>query len=242
LLKADEDDWYGYGWWVGSTMGPWEFSAEGRGGQTVMIYPDLDLMVVTTGAGFSYSEAGELVGAAIPDMSGDGAALPPNPAGFTKLTEALTTIRHSPDRPEPVHPLPAAASAVTGKTFIFDGATSIKGTTSSMVESLRLDFDGSAQAHIEIKISGEDSARAGLVGLDGVYRTTPSTLANGLPEAFRGGWRDERTFSADYYRIGESEQLLLTMRFGGEMLDEVLFEARESGLLIVKAEGRAQSP
>jgi CubicO group peptidase (beta-lactamase class C family) len=47
-LKATDDQSYGYLWWLGRSMGVHWVGALGRGGQSIRIVPELDLVVVVT--------------------------------------------------------------------------------------------------------------------------------------------------------------------------------------------------
>jgi hypothetical protein len=237
LLKADEDDYYGYGWWVGSAGGPMEYSAEGRDGQIIMVYPDLNLIVVTTGGGFAYDEAGSLVAAAAPDESNAGKPLPANPAGVARLNEALTTIAQSPDEPKPVEPRPATAQAVSGKTYVFE-------PNPANLETLRFRFNDEtpAEAYFELTFSGDPPIIAGPVGLDGVYRISSSSDPNNLPNAFRGRWTDSQTFVLDYDRIGDLDAGGIRLRFEGDAADRVSIEAWGRSGSVIKAKARMQNP
>ncbi len=49
-VPADGSDSYGYLWWPETIRGQETFAAHGFGGQAILVIPDLDVVVVTTGA------------------------------------------------------------------------------------------------------------------------------------------------------------------------------------------------
>ena len=50
IHDAGSPDWgYGYYWWLSTIAGYETYLASGYGGQTILVLPDLDLVVVTTG-------------------------------------------------------------------------------------------------------------------------------------------------------------------------------------------------
>jgi CubicO group peptidase (beta-lactamase class C family) len=170
---------YGYGWWIGQPENVMEFLASGNGGQKIKVYPDLDLILVTTGGGFEYSEIEPYLVASIGDMSG--AALPANPAGEASLEAALETIARGP-QPETVPPLPSSAAEISGRTYVFED--------NPLLLSLRLDFDGSSEATFQLEVAYEPGPRVMGVGLDNVYRMSRV----GRPILTRGVWTDAQTF------------------------------------------------
>jgi CubicO group peptidase (beta-lactamase class C family) len=197
---------YGYGWWIGQPENEPEFLAAGNGGQKIKVYPRLNLIVVTTGGGFEFSEIEPYFLATMRDMKNP---LPPNPAGIASLNEALTIISQAPP-PEPVPPLPATAGYISGETFIFE--------PNPILLSLRLDFDGSAEALLQLAVAHEQGPRLIGVGLDGVYRTSHA----GRPIVARGTWIDNQTFVIDYNEGPGVGHYVCRLRFEGDM---VIFEA-----------------
>jgi hypothetical protein len=176
---------YGYGWWIGQATNEPEFLATGNGGQKIKVYPRLNLIVVTTGGGFEYSEIEPYFLATMKDME---KPLPANPAGITSLNAALIAIAQGPG-PHPVPPLPATAKAISGQTFVFQ-------PNHIGLLSLRLDFDDptGAEAIFQLEVAHEPGPRVTGVGLDGVYRLSHA----GRPVIARGSWTDEQTFVMDY--------------------------------------------
>jgi CubicO group peptidase (beta-lactamase class C family)/surface polysaccharide O-acyltransferase-like enzyme len=203
---------YGYGWWISD---PEEqipfFQAAGIGGQLIKVFPELDLMFVTTGGGFEVDEIDPYLIAAVGDLENP---LPENPDGIAELEAALVEISQPPAA-SPVASLPDMAQTVSGRTYGFEA-------DQAPVEWVRLEFGDPKEASLDISITGEDAPRRIAIGLDGVYRMAPDR--NGLASGGRGYWADDHTFVAEYNRIADLDDYTLTMAFDG---DRVQLEVSE---------------
>jgi CubicO group peptidase (beta-lactamase class C family) len=178
---------YGYGWWVSrkSEEIPY-FSANGRGGQYVRVFPGLNVIVATTGGGFSdMADVTDYLGGAIGDLENP---LPEDPTGLAQLEAAIHELTLAPTA-SPVPPLPEMAKAVTGRTYRMEASP-------MPIESIRLDFDGSDQAVAYLKIAGEDGTRMIPVGLDGVDHM--GLGVDGHLLGARGVWTADDTFTLEY--------------------------------------------
>jgi hypothetical protein len=207
-------DDYGFGWWVSSSSRePTYFRADGTYGQRILVVPSLDLVVVTTGGGFSPDRIFESIASAAAD---DSSALPANPAGTERLRSVVERLAQGPE-PEPVPPSPPMASRISGRTYVFD-------PNRYVIHSLRLDFDDPAEATLTFDLTSEPISRVDRVGLDGVFR--PSR--EGRPIMARGFWQDPRTFviECDEGPGLHAYDLELRFREGGVVL-EVLGEVVE---------------
>jgi CubicO group peptidase (beta-lactamase class C family) len=203
----DRGEDYGYGWWTAREDEEFDyFTADGRGGQRIVVVPTLNLVLVTTGGGFESDEVIPYVVAAMVDME---KALPANTTGAAQL-EAIVAELDQPPAAQAVPPLPETAQRISGQTFAFE-------SISSSIGSLRLDFDTSPEAVFTLELASEQSPRVVGVGLDGVYR--PSR--GGRPAMARGSWIDEATFEVDYSEGPGLVALTLRMHFDG---NRVLFE------------------
>jgi hypothetical protein len=198
---------YGYGWWIGQPENEPEFLAAGRQGQSIKVFPRLNMIIVTTGGGFEYSEIEPYSVGAIGDLE-HMYPLPPNPAGVTKMKAAVNMIAQGP-QPDPVPPLPATAREVSGRTFVFQ--------FNPILLFFRLDFDNPAEATLNLQAANEPNPREIVVGLDGVYR--PSRA--GRPILARGGWKDGNTFVIEYNEGPGLASYNFRIRIQG---DKVLFE------------------
>lgn len=200
---------YGYGWWVSrkSEEIPY-FSANGRGGQYVRVFPGLNVIVATTGGGFSdMGDVTDYLGAAIGDLENP---LPENPTAFARLETVIGDLTRKPAA-QAVPPMPQLATAITGRTYRMEASP-------MPIESVRLDFDGSDQAVAYLKIAGEDGVREIPVGLDGVYHM--GLGVDGHQLGARGSWTEGDTFMMEYDEIARIEAWTITLKFRG---DDVLF-------------------
>jgi CubicO group peptidase (beta-lactamase class C family) len=193
-------DDYGYGWWVMTGEEIPQYAASGRGGQRIAIFPSLDTVAVVTGGGLDPGDALSLVGGALASPT---KALAPNPAGDAKLKEALEEIRRPP-LAGPVSRAPAMEQTVSGRTYRF-------AANPLQLQTLKLDFDGSADGRIAMTFADGQPPREGPIGLDGVYRFSPGE--NGLPVGIRGRWQDEGDFIAEYDGVASIDAFDLGFHF-----------------------------
>ncbi|HIH45194.1 MAG TPA: serine hydrolase [Candidatus Methanoperedenaceae archaeon] len=222
-IDTGGDDDYGYGWWVPESD-PALYSAIGRGGQRIIVVPEWNLIVVTTGGGFDFDEIEPLLTATIMDM---GKTLPANQEGMAKLEAALNIISQPP-APRQAAPLPQKAN-ISGKTFIFEPNT-------LKVEKLRIDFNGSEEAVLNITLTGRGQMPPRPVGLDGVYRLSKGDY--NLPLGQRGYWADADTFVLEYDEIARNIHFIIRMHIEGDRaVVEALQTAHEIG---AKFEGRLE--
>jgi hypothetical protein len=197
---------YGYGWWIARPDDDPTFSADGRGGQRVLVFPAMNLVLAVTGGGFELDDIVSYLVAAI----GETDPLPANPAGVADLQAALAEVAQPPAA-QPVPPLPDTAWAISGQTYIFED-------NPYRLARLRLDFDETAEAVLRMTHYSANGDLLGAVGLDGQYRFTDG--ADGPEERFRvglrGAWTDAQTFVLDYNQVASPNALLLTARFDGD--------------------------
>jgi hypothetical protein len=224
--KTGMGDNYGLGWWIPSGELR-EYAAEGRAGQYLRVFPDLNLIVVTTGGGFEWNEIVPLLATALVDQEN---TLPANPAGVGRLEAALASIAAPPD-PQPVPPLPETARRISGQTFSFD-------TNPLSIETVRLSFNGTAEADLQVTLAGQPAVQF-KVGLDGVFRLSPQG-EYGLPQGMRGRWLDAETFLLEYERIASIDSFNLQLRFAG---DQVTLDAQQRTYDAgIQAQGRLGAP
>ncbi|HEX6129081.1 MAG TPA: serine hydrolase [Candidatus Limnocylindria bacterium] len=178
-FKAED---YGYGWWVSrpESQDIEFFRADGNGGQRIVVVPELDLVVVTTGGGFSLEEATPFILAAATD---DWRPLPSDPDAAMALDAAIGALGAGPPG-EPVADLPPAAASISGRTIRFED---------DLVRSLAIHFTPHApQATWTLDLATEAGVREMVIGLDGRWRAS----TGGRPILARGSWTDATTFEA----------------------------------------------
>jgi hypothetical protein len=190
VSAAPMGDGYGYLWWVPAAGG---YQALGLGGQSVLVRPDLDLVVVTNGSG----RAGN--GAMVLPAVRSSVSLPANPRAWQKL-QTLSRQLASPPAPGPVAALPAIAAAISSQTYALQ--PNVLGW-----KEMGLRFrQGAAEAHLVF--DGHELP----VGLDGVPRT-PVDPGSGWPVALHGRWQSEDTFVLVYDRISQYRAYRLALCF-----------------------------
>jgi hypothetical protein len=199
----DEED-YGFGWWVSRPDADLKYYlASGRGGQRIQVMPSMELVLVTTGGGYEFSEIEEYLKKALVDTE---EPLYANPVGVAQLSKVVADLAQPPV-PQKVAPLPGTARAISGQTFTMEPNT-------LAVQSLQLDFEDSTQAILQLDIAGETSPRIVTVGLDGLYRWSQSKR----PVLARGEWTDKDTFVINYDEGLGLTAYLLRMHFNGDYL------------------------
>jgi CubicO group peptidase (beta-lactamase class C family) len=208
-------DSYGYGWWISDGLTGPSYDAVGSGGQRITVDPTLNLIVVTTGGGFNFDDVVPYLVSAFMDLKNP---LPANPTGDATLAEVLAELPQPPD-PQPTPPLPAVVGEISGKVFHFN-------PNPFLLESLRLDFNTSAEATVQFGFTDGQQTTAALVGLDGVYRMTQGLNLDrafhvfadfkNLTVGMRGAWVDKNTFRLEYDTLVNRYFYLLEMQFDGE--------------------------
>jgi len=224
-MTETDDDPYGYGWWIDPAVES-GFRASGRGGQRIVVLPEWDMVVVTTGGGFELNEIAEPIVASFVDFENP---LPANPEGESRLQEAIKTVAQPPE-PQPNASLPEIARMISDKTYVFD-------PNPAGLESSVLVFDGTSEATAFIQFSGRPLGSVP-VGLDSVYRFSPGP--DGRTQGYRGAWTDPQTFLLEYDGITNNDHAFLQFRFEGDRVEVSLQEtAHEVG---VQFAGRLQQP
>jgi hypothetical protein len=224
--KTGRGDNYGYGWWVPPSTQFIEFAAEGRAGQYIRVLPELDLIVVTTGGGFEWTD---IVPYLVPAMVDMAEPLPTNPSGIEKLNTALTAILQPP-APYAPPPLPETAHVISGQTYAFEFSP-------LDLKTIRWEFDGSPEARLFATFYNQPDHDL-FVGMDGVYRIYPVGEHN-FPLGMRGTWLDIQTFLFEYDAIANGEAYALELRFEG---DRVTVSSKErTHEAVVTVEGKLQN-
>ena len=190
------------------------YVATGKNGQLIAMFPDLDVVAVTT--------AREQVRyrALIDGVSGaakSDSTLPPNPNAVEQLADAIKDV--AVEKPTAVGPTPEIAAAISGKAYKFPDNT-------LQLRSFTLDLTG-PHPHFEIEAHDHNPITPSIkydvpIGLDGLYRKDPPILAgpnaSHIPAA-KGTWIDGQTFVIDEQDVGGGEQREIILSFNGEKLN-----------------------
>lgn len=223
--KTGRGDDYGYGWWVPPPTQFVEFAAEGRGGQYIRVLPQLNMIIVTTGGGFEWTDITQFL---VPAMVNIAEPIPANPTGMDELHSTLTAILQPPT-PQAVPPLPEAAYNISGNTYAFEFSP-------LDIKTIRFDFDGSAKAHLHATFYNQPEQDL-LIPLNGIYSTYPIG-EHGLPMGLRGSWIDSQTFLFEYDAIANHDAYALEIHFDE---DTVTINAKErTHEAVTTLEGRVQ--
>lgn len=213
---------YGYGWWI-SKQFPGMYQAEGRGGQTIIVWPVKDIVLVTTGGGFEFGVLAAMLKRALrTDV-----ALPDNPAGVKRLQKAISIAAESRDTKRTAIPLPTRAAEIDSVVYRID--SNVLG-----LRSIQLRFNDDSTAAAEI--GWRDQALNVPVGVDGAFRFATDPQTDG-PVAGRGRWMDTDAFQLEIDTIGGINFFVIQLTFSGNAMTIDLTE--RSGLIQTKLTGRS---
>jgi CubicO group peptidase (beta-lactamase class C family) len=203
-------DFYGYQWWLSPEMS--HYSAHGRGGQDLYIFPDENLIVVVTGNGNRISEL--LIDSFLLPAITAGSPLPANPEGVAALEAKAQQAAESPSlEPELVLPFPEIAPTVSGQTY------SLKDNAYGLT-TVTLSFPASDEALISFTVTSGSlfggETYEWLVGLDNIPRIQPGRYD--IQAAASGAWVNEKSFEAYIDEIGNNFHFLLRLTFESEQV------------------------
>ncbi|HWR25224.1 MAG TPA: serine hydrolase [Methanosarcina sp.] len=228
-VSLEEGRGYGYQWWVTGTL-PGLYEADGRGGQRIIVWPEKNIIVVTTGGGF---EPGELAPFLLEAIKSD-KPLPENPEAYGRLQNKIDRATEPPDmEPEPVQPLPEIARKIGGKKYVLD-------PNPLNLQSISLSFDEKkGEALLSIELQENQEVRSYFLGLDNVSRISPGEF--GLPAAGKGSWESDDSFVIYLDEIGNINHWKIKATFKN---DQVTIQMQDTVTDIIgKAEfgGRLES-
>jgi len=208
-------DYYGYLWWINSSES--YYLADGRGGQRILVLPDQDMVVVTTGGGGrdQYGVLETLLTSYIIPAAESEISLFPNPDGVALLkSRTREVIEPRAERRSPP-PLSEIARRISGKKYVLEANPFGLGSLSLVFEEEK------DEALLGIAFM-DGSQVEWVVGLDNVFRI--STARHGFPSAMKGSWESEDTFLIHLDEIGNINQFRIKSTFEG---DEVTIEMQE---------------
>jgi CubicO group peptidase (beta-lactamase class C family) len=191
------------------------YYASGRYGQTIIVFPDLDVVAVTTGRVlFSVNDFADLIFASVRSDT----ALPPNPADAKELANRTRDV--ATEKPTPVGPASKAAASISGKVYRFSPNSIYVKSVSLMLN------DPQPRCDVEfypINTTTPTPRFAGPIGLDGKYRQAEPTynqwLAFRAVSALKGTWLDDHTFMMDWLTLGQGPANVWTFTFDGDKLN-----------------------
>lgn len=177
---------YGYGFWLYPSRRPYDFEANGRGGQRITIIPSENLVTVITSGGADANIVAPLLAAAV---RADG-PLPPNAVGDARLATVEAAAAGSP-APVPPAAVPSWAQGISGRFYVLpDNPLRLHG--------LQLTFGAASEALLRLQFA-DGTVEEHPVGLDGVPRFSPDARS-GHRVAVLGQWQPGG-FLLDYNEI-----------------------------------------
>ena len=210
---------YGYQWW----LHPSGYYADGAGGQRIFVFPDLEMVVVTTGDGGSdYAVIADLLNSYIFPAAKSETPLPPNPDGVALLESSVQQAAAAPN-PEPVPPLPDTALQVSGQTYVLDD------NPLGLLSASFTFQEGEADALLNLSLVDGNQVEW-LIGLDNVFRISPGMY--GLPAAVMGGWESENVFVLQTDEMGKMQQDRISMTFEDSLTAIKIAGATLTGRLV----------
>jgi CubicO group peptidase (beta-lactamase class C family) len=172
---------YGYGFWLYPLHTPYDFEANGHGGQRIIVIPGRNIVEVMTAGGADAELIAPLIAAAIYPTP-----LQPNPAGDARLTAAIAAAANPPP-PLTASAIPAWAAAISGVTFVV--------SDNPLLRTIRFAFAGPDDASVQLAFADGTTGEYA-IGLDGVPRLSRDA-PSGHRVAMTGWWR-ANAFDLDY--------------------------------------------
>jgi CubicO group peptidase (beta-lactamase class C family) len=190
------------------------YMANGKNGQLIVMFPDLDVVAVTTARRqVRFRALIDAVSGAVKSES----ALPSNPGAGEQLANAIKDA--AVERPTAIGATPEIASVISGKTYRFpDNGLGIRSFTLDLTD---------ARPHFELEIyshypTGPWGTYDVPIGLDGLYRRGSPALSGPNPGhvvAAKGTWLNGQTFVIDAPDLGYGEQQKIVLSFSGRKLN-----------------------
>jgi len=203
----------GYEWNVTNGPAGRQYGGTGRGGQSLIVWPDLDMIVVSMAGG----NAGQIAQLVHPAVKSD-RALPPNPAAYAHLNQRIEFARKPPPATDS-SPLPSIAASISGVVYQFP-------VNSARIDSLSLTFGKNGETRVDMAYYGQPLSFP--IGLDGVYRLGSNGPFH-MPAGATGKWIGESELLLDVNFVANINHYTLDIRFDKDQIDVTATEA--SGLI-----------
>jgi len=195
---------YGYGWWIPSGEFSGMYEARGRGGQRIIVWPEKDLIVVTTAGGMDPVELAPFLHSALKSERN----LTANVDAYRRLQQSVEDAARPPDLHQAVPSLRETAFRISDKTYHL--APNKFGLT-----AFAMQFSTANEATIKMDLAERNFKIP--VGLDGVYRFSVDGPSS-LPVALKGFWQTDNTFVLYYNEVAGINNFRINMTFEGEMV------------------------
>jgi CubicO group peptidase (beta-lactamase class C family) len=186
------------------------YMAVGYHGQLIAMFPDLDIVAAVTARNFvPFGKLSDYISSAVKSDT----ALPPDGEATHFLADTIE--RSTAENPTQIGATPEIAAAISGKTYKFpDNFFRIKSLTLFLTDS-HPHYDAEIYTHGPTNSSIRYN---GLIGLDGLYRKSSSTMF-GIVPTVKGTWLDGQTFEMDVEYLGYGEEQKLFLSFAADKLN-----------------------
>ncbi len=209
MAGIEADDGYGYWWWQVLTD-DYGYKAAGWGGQRIFVLPRRNMVVVATSAD---PEGLNKLFDAFDTSSIRDNPLPPNPEALQTLEVLVRDLEHP--TPEPVPDLPPLAKEISGCAYLLEGMD-------WQLPFKDIAFDFTRPDRSTMTIGTEEGTYRLAVGLDGLYRMTPTDRFGRMPRdnriAVRGRWTGDQSFAMDYMDLGDPNHARLNVNFSEDRI------------------------
>jgi CubicO group peptidase (beta-lactamase class C family) len=185
---------YGYAMWLYPSHVPYDFEANGRGGQRITVVPSQNLVTVVTAGGASANLVAPMIAAAVRANY----AIIANPAGGARLAVALKDAARPPVAIAP-SPVPQWAQTIAGRVYRIS-------ENPLQLETLEFRFGAPDEAFALFGFADGRVDEYG-IGLDGVPRLSDDSVS-GHRVALSGRWRAD-AFDIDYDEVARIDDYQL---------------------------------
>jgi CubicO group peptidase (beta-lactamase class C family) len=191
------------------------YAALGYHDQLIMVFPELDIVVVTTGRdNHPLREMADSIYSSVKSET----ALTSDAAGADLLANKILDV--GTEKPNTIGATPKTAANISGKVYRFP-------PNPINLKSLSLILtDPQPRYEMSLYADATESGPGltGPIGLDGLYRKGEPTYLQELPvrgvSAVKGNWQDDHTFVIDRLILGEGQPATRwTLTFDGEKLN-----------------------
>jgi CubicO group peptidase (beta-lactamase class C family) len=208
------------------------YMANGKNGQLIVVFPDLDIVAVTTARHqLHYKALIDSISGAVKSET----ALPPKPDAVAQLADAVKDA--AVEKATPVGPKPAIAAAVSGKSYKFpDNDLGIRSLVFDLTDP-HPHFEIEWYSHNPITPSWKSDMP---IGLDGLYRKGLPRLSDPAPghiPAAKGTWLDGQTFKINQQDVGYGVEREIFLTFNGDKLNFRLMDEEGRGEVQASLDG-----
>jgi CubicO group peptidase (beta-lactamase class C family) len=193
---------YGYGMWLYPGHTPYDFEANGRGGQRITVIPYLNAVIVVTGGGLDANVVTPLIAAAFKDKK----PLPANVPGDAQLAGVVSGVA--------APPVAVASAASPELSYLLASRTWFLPPNPLGIQSLTFSFPAAADGMVRFGYAS-GVAEDHPIGLDGSPRLSQNA-STGLPVAVSGRWSGD-SFELTYDEVAriDAYKLVVTPAPGG---------------------------